>query len=251
MKTIPGFLCFFVLLLSSTATAASLNIVATGDSITFSYFLYFPQQFAGTPLAQNNSLAFQEAAAGGLNSTSYVGTINGVPTSHNYAQEVIDDQPDVVLFMLGTNDACDDTIADASFATYKEIIQQVFASWKNVPKVIVSTILPMVGPQWNNANQRINDWYNPFLIEQAQKYGFTILDNHNLIQEQPDWQSLFWIDGVHPYGINHDDSGSKWLAGSFRDAVVSGVPEPNVLIYLSALAVSLSIWRWRRGIKDS
>jgi lysophospholipase L1-like esterase len=249
MKTASGFLCVFVLLVSSAATGASLEIVATGDSITWSYYLYFPQQFAGTALAQNTTLDFKEVAAGGLNASSYSGVIGGVPTSHSYAQEVVDLHPDVILFLLGANDACDDQLAEANFATYKQIIPQVFELWKDVPQVIVSTILPMVGSQWNNANQRISDWYNPFLVEQARKYGFTIWDNHDLIQQQNDWQSFFWIDGLHPYGITHDDSGSKWLAGSFRDAVVSTVPEPGMLAYLWVLGACLGVWVRHRGAR--
>jgi hypothetical protein len=122
--------------------------------------------------------------------------------------------------MLGTNDSYGDSTATLRFESYKTRLISVFDHFEaSGKKVIISTLIPMlrIDPSASEANWRINEWYNPWLISTANEYGFYLLDMNMIIQEQDNWESLYREgDDAHM----KDPDGMFWMADQFAMAIV-------------------------------
>lgn len=243
MKQIVAAMLLFALGLPS-ASAATFNLVATGDSITGGYTT---NNFRG--VFQSHGLASQVKAlrvsSSGANSYTYTGQVvdpNAHPEAraHNFAHEAVngpafqmsgsqwidDPDPDAIIVMLGTNDAA---LAlnrpDRYIGGYFSNMTSVFDYYSTAetssgkkPKIFVSTILPNLNSP--GANAIIDELFNPWLRDQATAYGFTLIDTNAAIQAVPNWQSLYSSDGIHLIG----NIGSLWLAQHMVRSVLSAYP---------------------------
>ncbi len=210
--------------LSIPASAESIKIISTGDSITNGYAPYLPSAAADTGL----SYEFINIATGGLMAPQYNGiTQNGHNAGlRNYALEVINEQPDYIFFMLGTNDCYSDIQYEEKFLAYKENMPEIFDVFDTAsgnPQIYISTIIPIIQDGRLSANNRINDWYNPWIQETVTEYGFNLVDMNATIQQVNNWQSMY-IDGVH---LTVD--GRIWMAEQWIDAAHPN-PEPTTLL---------------------
>lgn len=211
-----------------------LQIVTTGDSLTNGYSPYLSTSCGNLGL----DVSIVKVANGGLTSSQYVGeTLNSHDTElRDYAGDVLAADPDVICFMLGTNDVYHNSNAATKFEEYATRISGVFTRFQAAvntsgehPRVIVSTIIPITLEGKEAANQRIDEWYNPWLASAADAFGFTLLDVNSRIQQLPDWTSLY-SDGVHLHA--NGDAGCIWMADEF--AAVIAAPEPGILGLLTA-----------------
>lgn len=234
-------LCISAVFFISPALATSqIKVVATGDSITNTYQYYYPITDAKNYFADTGyDVSFQTIAMPGINSQQYAGHIPWDSTPHDYAQDVADAHPDIILFMLGTNDVFG---GEPYWEAYQTCIPEIFSHWTNGPKVIVSSILPQL--YFTQNNQQIEELYNPFLKQEAEKFGFIFLDTNALLQAQPNWES-YYANAVH---LNASP-GDYWLAGTMCDAVkarLQPVPEPAVSALLAIAALCYVGYFWRR-----
>ncbi|MCC6123694.1 MAG: PEP-CTERM sorting domain-containing protein [Pirellulales bacterium] len=234
-----------------------MKIVATGDSLTGQYWSYLPQAFSGegvsavVPDPVYSHPATICTARGGLAAPYYVGRMAYSPEAPiNYAANVLAADPDVVLFMLGINDLGWDNKVDARFDAYKNDIGSVFESFANFtnsrgerPKVVVGSVLPFDIAK-NNAYWSMArpfdpmDWldnkWNAWLEREADRYGFTYVDNFSAIQQVPDWKTS--LMAAHD-GLHLSERGSQWVASQF--AAAAAVPEPSTLALLVLGAIGL------------
>ena len=233
------------LIVTPAVATSQIKVVATGDSITDTYVLYYPitdsiKYFADT----GYEVQFQNISTPGLNAQQYAGRTKHPWNSglRNYAQEVADAHPDVIIFMLGTNDVFG---GDKDWKAYQACIPEIFNYWKNGPKVIVSGILPQL---YNKTNQLITERYNPFLQQQAENFGFIFYDVNAMLRSKPNWQSYYHTDGLH---LN-SSPGDTWLARTMCDAVkenLEPLPEPGTcsLFVLAAVCLLGYGWQLQRG----
>ena len=238
------------------AQADALRITSVGDSLTSGY----NYKSAGQPtkleqkfLASAADATITKVSNGGLTSTQLVGLdINGHDSTYrNYVDEALASDPDVILFMLGTNDTFRN---EAHFYNrYLQNIQGTFNQFKafvnsrgNHPRVIVGVPTPILsdtpGDKYDEASGRLETLYNPWLRATVPAYGFQLLDLNLMIQQQTEWQDLY-RDHVHFTGVGFD-----WIAQQFHDATVvaaSAIPEPTAIVLMSMAAVCVGTLRRR------
>ena len=209
--------------------ASTMVVVATGDSLTNGY--NYNQENPPTIIEldfidSGTDASVVKLSTGGLRSTQYVGLeINPHNEDYRYYDdEVLAEDPDVILFMLGTNDAFQ---SDTYFYDeYQQYIGGVFDKFKahlnsrgNHAKVVVAVPTPILsdspGDTYDLANQRLDTLYAPWLRTTAPAYGFHLLDLNLLIQQESGWQD-WYRDHVHFWGTGYD-----WMAQQFHDAALS------------------------------
>ncbi len=222
----------------------TMRVITTGDSITTGYSPRLGASF--NDISMNISVV--GVASGGLNSSQYIGETRNWYNSQlrDYTSDVITADPDAIFFMLGTNDVYPDSNATQRFEDYKTRLSGVFERFKTAtntsgahPLVIVSTVIPILIEGKDAANQRIDDWYNPWLKSSANEYGFELLDLNTNIKQQENWHS-FYSDGIHLWA--NDAVGYDWMADQFANTVaeltllegdgVVKAPEPATLSLL-------------------
>ncbi len=234
-------LCSLALLgaVLSTSPVFSGPVVVTGDSITVSYAPHVPN--------------FQSVSLGGLRAATYVGQTSASTT--NYAQDVVDLNPETIVFMLGTNDSVPTNSTDYRFTLFKTHVDTAFDLFEQstASRVIVLSILPAdeaaiastFGNQYGTGmNSRVDDDYNPWLAAQAAaRPKFEYLDLNSAMQSNANWRR----DWLHADGLHLvDGAGEQWLANQVSNAVA--VPEPSPFLSLSLLGL---LWAFRRRITSS
>jgi lysophospholipase L1-like esterase len=261
---IPLFTALF-LSICGIVEGASVEVVATGDSLTCMYWSSLPHAFniAGVAAEVPNPASSIGTARGGLDSSAFAGkTAYPNESPINYGAKVLAADPDVILFMLGINDLNWDSGVEDRFIAYKANLGPEFDSFANFtnsrgqhPKVIIGSILPYDVERneayWTKKTGSPNyvhrypvidtiALWDGWLQQQSQQHGFQYLDNFSSIQQVPDWKStLFGEDGLHL-----SDQGSQWVATQFADA--AAVPEPSSLAILVGGGLGLFCWIWRR-----
>lgn len=267
---VPFFFALCLFGFASIAAADNLRVIATGDSLTCQYYWNMTTAFdqmgvgAVVPDPVYGHAGSVNTARGGMASSQYTGQTPwpGTQEQINYSANVLAADPDVIVYMLGINNLFWGTLADnasagsypsTAFNAYKASIGPVFSQFANFtnsrgqhPIVLVGSILPFDmeksqayhGTTGNSgALDRIENWYNPWLRDQAEFYGFTYVDMWTAIQQDPDWKTKYMAshDGLHL-----SSQGSQWVATQFAQAV----PEPSSLHLLAIVVGAFAFW-WR------
>lgn len=260
-------LCLCALAVSVCASpvlADTVRVAATGDSQTNGYA---PRLSAALDqIGTGNSVT--KIASGGATAAVYTGqTVDlnaSPPQAHNFAQEALASDPDVIVFMLGTNDALRDGV-DA----YKTSIAQVFDEFSAArnsrgrrPAVVIATEVPILDKpddaRYAAAEALMVNDLNPWLRSEALKHGFTFLNLHRLIQREPDWQSWYSDDAVNPgyvhlwATVDGQRPGYTWMANTIALGInralaeAAAVPEPSTAA-LALIAAGLAVVARRRS----
>jgi hypothetical protein len=224
--------------LVTQAEAAQVTVVPTGDSITEAYHNYYPIANTANFFSSTDSdVTFNTFGMPGITAPMYAGHASYQSTVHDYAQDVADANPDVIVFMLGTNDV----FYTNGFQDYQTYIPEIFDHWKNVSHVIVASVLPQSsGTYYNNL---IDSQYNPFLKQTAADYGFEYLDVNSMLKSLPNWES-YYANSTH---LN-SNPGCSWLAVTMGNAIkadLNTVPEPSAIALLLSASLGVLIYRQR------
>lgn len=238
---------------SGPVSAQSLRVVTAGDSLTNGYTDLIEASFA----AAGVDVEVTNVAFGGMTSEMFVGRAPWQGRTVNHVNEVLAADPDVILFMLGSNDAGRTTWNVSAFDTFRTsmpVALDAFASAVNgrneSPVVVMGNVIPLLNDRGPVANPRITDDFNPWIAARAQAYGFDLVDMHGLITSQPNWQDMYHSDGVHLWGQLDADSewsrgGQYLMADAFRDQALIAVPEPCSLVLLCTGFAALALRRRR------
>ena len=250
MLRAPCAVCVYVAM-TTTSLAGSLNIVATGDSLTTGYA---PVRLTLAMQAQRITGTGYSIASGGATAPLYVGdqldtNHKPEPAFHNQAEDaingpvygfgapwtygsVIEDnpEPDAVIVMLGTNDAIQAAAGNyLAWPTYQAEMAGVYQYLATAvtpggkrPDIFITTPIPILAPQYAAADEFLTSTMIPWLMSevielQAQGLPVHLLDLNTAIRQQPDWQS-WYSDGIHLYGANQ--AGYVWLASAVLNAVL-------------------------------
>ncbi|MCC6123857.1 MAG: SGNH/GDSL hydrolase family protein [Pirellulales bacterium] len=215
--------------------ASAITVISTGDSITGQYREFMPSALAsfGNNYVYPNPVfgaGGSDTARGGMASWNYTG-LNPFPNdvARDYSQNVVNAQPDVILFLLSINDVTSSTDAQYHFEYgYKPVMDACFAKFQNTgARLVISGILP-VHYYFESLNDQIQNMYNAWLKTEADLYGAVYLDAWSSMRQTPNYSDLLlnW-DGVHlsyPYG-------SQWFARQMAQAAAMSVQNDMTLPY--------------------
>ncbi len=197
-------------LLLATTDASSFVVVATGDSLTNSYWYTDPMR------SNPHEWDLHRVASGGMRAPAYVGWIEHKGDVHDYEADVLAIAPDVAVFMLGTNDAYSSD--PNAWGDFQVIMSDVLTDFESAGIAAVVGIPPPVTSTAANgqlAESRLSAMYRPWLRAQAELRGLPVVDFDALFRAQPDFETLFF-DGVHP-----TEEGAELMANAVIDEVAA------------------------------
>lgn len=219
------------------------RVILTGDSITVGSVGYadeFADLVSGVP-----GLESDFAGQPGVGGYEY--------RDGNFATAVTDKNPDVIVFMLGINDALKVSTVEypnralGQFQAFTRGVEDAFNQFdtSTASRVIVLSLLPIdetvVSKRFTadgpDTNLRIVNDYNPWLVQEV--------DNRNAFA--PDLPSYEYVDlfSQFPIGLLDSDGlhlsdgemgGQQWLANAVLGNVTA-VPEPSSFVALLLLSI--------------
>ncbi len=226
-----------------------IRVTCVGDSITEGYASSNAELYSYPAQMQNYlGSAYYVTNAGTSGSTvfrSWDYSYYPYISSANYAKGITSD-PDIVIMMLGTNDAANinwdsnvsKLLADGQAATQEEAQQLVckmfhddyaalieeYQAMESKPKIFIAY------PLWtdNGSNREYNNttYIQPIIDQLAQEYGLTVENMHDYT-EKTYVDKDYWADTyLHP-----NDQGYGDMAVHFGDMILSytaSVPEVQV-----------------------
>ena len=126
-------------------------------------------------------------------------------------QKVKEFLPKIVIILLGTNDAREDTYQsiDNFVADYEQLIREVQAM-ENKPKILLVKPPPLFDNDFDLSNSNLLEGVIPRIEEVAKKLGLTTIDVYTPLANHPE----YFVDGVHP---NND--GARLIASEIFKAI--------------------------------
>jgi lysophospholipase L1-like esterase len=186
-------------------TEAPIRVACIGDSITD--LPYYPdelQTLLGTNYTVEN---FGVSGATALRDTDnpYMDHIKFVEAK-NFL-------PDIVVIMLGTNDAREDHFESIEnfVSDYTELVNQIQALESN-PQIFLAKPPPLFNNEYQLKNENLVDEIIPRIEQIANEKGLTVIDVYAELEGHPE---CFWDDGVHP-----TIEGGKVIANTVYEAII-------------------------------
>jgi lysophospholipase L1-like esterase len=181
------------------------RVACIGDSITD--LPYYPdelQRLLGTNYTVGN---FGVSSATALLDTdkSYMDQIEFVE-----AKEFL---PDIVIIMLGTNDAREDHFESIGnfVSDYTKLVNE-FQALDSNPKIFLAKPPPLFDNEFGLKNENLVEEIIPRIEQIADDEGLTVIDVYGALENHREY---FWDDGVHP-----TDEGGKVIANTIYEAVI-------------------------------
>ncbi len=143
---------------------------------------------------------------------STVSLNSGAAYLNKTAFETADEfQPDIVLIMLGTNDAApivNETINEFvnDYITLIDVVQR----WSSKPDVYLLMPPPIDNASVNHSSKLLADRVQPGIYEVVDQTGLPLIDAYTPLVGQPE----LFLDGVHPTA-----EGAQLIAKAVYDAV--------------------------------
>lgn len=178
--------------------SAQIKVACVGNSITYGYGLSdrttesYPvklQELLGSGYAVSNF---------GVNSRTLLKNGNLPYWSTSEYTQAKNLKPDVVIIMLGTNDAKLETNwiphRDEFIDDYKAMIKS-FRNLSSDPEIWVCEIVPAYKTIWEITDSIIKNEVNPKIKEVALEEGLSLMDMYTFMENK---SSLFQSEGIHP-----------------------------------------------------
>lgn len=121
--------------------------------------------------------------------------------------------PDVVIIMLGTNDAREDHFESIEnfVSDYTKLVNEIQALESN-PKIFLAKPPPIFDNEFHMKNENLVDEIIPQIEQIANTEGLTVVDVYGALEGRPEY---FWNDGVHP-----NSEGGKVIAYTVYEAII-------------------------------
>jgi acyl-CoA thioesterase-1 len=202
--------CVAVLIVSVVSTALffgafrgrSIRVACIGDSIT--ELSTYP-----TDLQELLGATYYVREFGVAGTTVLFDTYNPYINQHRF-QAAKEFQPDIVVILLGTNDAREDTyqsIANFTF-DYKQIVTEMQAL-ESKPRILLVKPPPLFENNLSLSNENLLEGVIPGIEQVADELGLTLIDAYTPLDGHPE----YFVDGVHP---NYD--GASIIASEIYEA---------------------------------
>ena len=202
--------CVAVLIVSVVSTALffgafrgrSIRVACIGDSIT--ELSTYP-----TDLQELLGATYYVREFGVAGTTVLFDTYNPYINQHRF-QAAKEFQPDIVVILLGTNDAREDNyqfIANFTF-DYKQIVTEMQAL-ESKPRILLVKPPPLFENNLSLSNENLLEGVIPGIEQVADELGLTLIDAYTPLDGHPE----YFVDGVHP---NYD--GASIIASEIYEA---------------------------------
>lgn len=188
-------------LFSALQKTFAIRVACVGDSIT--YGAKIQDKFINSYPAQLQLLLGSDYLVGNFGASGHTLQKSGnFPYWNSLAfQESSDFKPDIVLIMLGTNDAkpYNWTGTENFLADYRELIRH-YHSLKSHPQIYLMTPATIFPESFKPANgykiqADVADLVSNAIKELAEEENLPVIDIHEHTRTHPEY---FLLDGVHP-----------------------------------------------------
>ena len=207
--------------LSFHVTAATYSKIACiGDSLTYGHA--WPEEafpvYLGERLGESftvGNFGKNGASICGYNPTGYLKY-----TQQPEYEASLEFEPDILVIMLGTNDAKDWPPAEPEFlTTYIDLIDSYYAAFPNV-KILLATATPtMENNCFDLPNDVIRDSVVPLQRELAAMLELPLLDLYAIFEERGGgWESMLRGDAGSD-GVHLSVEGAKFVAELIEEAI--------------------------------
>ncbi|MEJ2243725.1 MAG: GDSL-type esterase/lipase family protein [Candidatus Bathyarchaeota archaeon] len=194
-----------IIVLDNVNKTNKIRVACMGDSITEEY--NYPSQLQ-TMLGENYTVD----NFGSSGATVLFDTHNAYWNTDDFfeAREVL---PNIVVIMLGTNDARTDNFQsiDNFVADYTKILNQIQLLGTK-PKIFVVKPPPIFDNKYDLQPESFSEKIIPLIEQVANEQKITIIDVYSEMKNHPE----YLIDGVHP-----TTEGAKVIATQVYDAIIS------------------------------
>ena len=187
-----------LLLIASFSAYAQIKVACIGNSITYGYGLSSPSTQSYPTKLQ--ALLGNGYAVGNYGVSARTMLKNGDRPYWNESAytNAKASNPDIVIIMLGTNDAklqTNWTPHKAEFPDDYKAMITAFRSLSSKPEVWVCKIVPAYKEIWEISNTTIVNEVNPAITEVSVVRGTHLIDMYT---EMDNSSTLFQSDGIHP-----------------------------------------------------
>ena len=188
------------------------RIAFVGDSLTQGAYGIAYTVFVKKALKHNVTIG--NFGVSGISATGYGGSWDD--SDYKYIKqsafsELVEFQPELILVMLGTNDAFGwERAKDVFEADYEELLT---ALTETGAKIVVMTTIPVADENAFGIDDRIiSDEIVPIEKAVAERVGADVYDTYAIVKENT--PEKFYLDGIH-----QTDSGKEYFAGIVTDKI--------------------------------
>jgi hypothetical protein len=243
---------------ASLACASSLfaatKVVSSGDSLMCLISSDMPAALAAfgtfdypTPILGNGG---SDTAMGDITSRHWIGSESfGSPEQTvDFRTNCVKAHPDVVLLMIGANDAFGDYGTYWNQWSYDRFKANVDMGVQSIQEAGIPVVLGAITPcneevaaaYRGTVNTHPNarfDQYNAWLQQEADLRGCLFLDTDTMMRSVPNWQTtMLGVDG-----LNYSAAGSVFMANQFAQAAeLVSRSGPNVITNVKVSSLSVS-----------
>lgn len=180
-----------------------IKVACVGDSITFGSSLEFRERDC-YPNVLNNMLQPKYTVQNfGVSGSCAIHDGNQPYINEHTYEESLEYQPDIVLFMLGTNDSKTQNWNPMSFRRDYINLVNKYLALKSQPKVYLMTTIPGFEDLWNMQCSVIEKEILPMIHDISKTLSLDIIDTNTPFINKPELTT----DNIHP-----NAAGAKLLA---------------------------------------
>ena len=185
-------------LLAGQFINAQVKVACVGNSITYGYGLSSPSTQSYPSKLQEMLGTGYEVSNFGISARTLLKKGNLPYWNEPQYTQALSLKPDIVIIMLGTNDAKLNTNWIPHRAEFKSDYRAMIKAFSNLssnPKIWVCEIVPAYQTIWEITDSIIANEVNPRIKEVAVEGGLSLVDMYTAMENKG---SMFQSDGIHP-----------------------------------------------------
>jgi lysophospholipase L1-like esterase len=190
--------------LQNTREETIVRVACVGDSITeYSGYTHKLQNLLGNNYSVGN-FGVSGATVSLDSKIAYM--------EQNAFQQAMNFHPDIVLIMLGTNDANLEITSDMDIEPEYSQLVNAFQNLENSPQIVVVDSPPIFATYSGYNNTHLTSTVIPAIENVAEQMNLPKVDMYSAFGNRSD----YFADGIHP-----NEYGSSLIASTMYDAVMS------------------------------
>ena len=185
-------------LLICQLVSSQIKVACIGNSITYGYGLSSPSTQSYPAKLQALLGKSYEVSNFGVSARTMLNKGDRPYWNESQYNQALNLKPDIVIIMLGTNDAKLNTNWTPYKSEFKNDYKAMIKSFRDLssnPEIWVCLIVPAYQTIWEISDATIKNEVNPKIKEVAVEEGLSLLDMYTAMENK---SSMFQSDGIHP-----------------------------------------------------